>query len=327
MADGSKTTPSLPDASPTSAAAAASTAEPEQVTPATEAHGRAAPPLSPRSHKRPRPAVVSPNKLEFVARAVTQGDLGPALGLTPGARMQVLWTLGEDEEVWWLATVLGKTSRTHQLRAEDEEAEEEEEDDVIMPIPVYEIRYDPKPPEFPLAERAFVCFTDEHQLVDVDSEDMLFWRSELDVTWQPPDSDSEDEERTVQNPLLLAVEELFARRLAERAASDTSQEDAEQDGDDGHDDGRGDACNPLSQEESSQMSREMVDAIMAQIAAKHQNMLRVLPASQTQVLVDKLASVREKLVSGISASLARKGRLSQKDAEGIVEDILKKRDN
>ena len=42
---------------------------------------------------------MSTTTLEQLAECVTRGDLAPALGLTPGARLHVMWCL-DDEELW-----------------------------------------------------------------------------------------------------------------------------------------------------------------------------------------------------------------------------------
>jgi hypothetical protein len=71
----------------------------------------------------------------------------------PMRRIQVKWLLAlegqeEETEVWWDATVVGRTSHTHELQDDEEEDEEEdgeedkrEKEEPPIVLPVYEIRY------------------------------------------------------------------------------------------------------------------------------------------------------------------------------------------
>ena len=204
--------------------------------------------------------------LRAMAEAATTGDLGPALRFEPNARIEVLWTLStvaaaspskpsvaaaatspssksedatpaadddadaddaEETETdhWWGATVLGRTSETHELPFEDGDGRED--DPTPIRVPVYEIIYDAMPPDYPDKERARVCVTYEHELLDASSNVWLPWRH-AGSNWEPAEVEDapaaaktgeatpakvnydDDDGPQATDPVLRAVEAILA---------------------------------------------------------------------------------------------------------------------
>ena len=130
-------------------------------------------------------------------------DIAYDLDILPGQRLQVKWTIRDDDpnststSVWWSATLQARTSQTHTLTAEErDEVELEGGDDNKVTLPIYELDYDPLP-AMGFAERAVeqVAFTSDRTLLNLSTEEIMLYRREGESS--PPESqagsDTEEE--------------------------------------------------------------------------------------------------------------------------------------
>ena len=126
------------------------------------------------------------------------------LGLSAGDALQVKWELvdaetGSCEAIWWDCE-LGEPTGTHRVGGDD--AEEEEEDkaektnnrksdtDGSSASPSADsallvsrsLRYSARPPDFPDEELRSVCFVDNAQVLDLESDTLMEWRSARALT-------------------------------------------------------------------------------------------------------------------------------------------------
>ena len=179
----------------------------------------------------------------------------------------------------------------------------------MLSVPVYEIRYDAR--EGFAASRASVCFLDEHSLLELNADDVMCFRVEGSA-WEPKESSEEGEEASADDeeshPVLGAINQVFARRQAERAASL-------------EDDSESTWATPMSAEESTQESEKFVNALLDDLATKHESTLRGLPAGQQYTLIDTLKRLKKGLVAGVAEVLQTKGTITQADAWDIVDKM------
>eukprot|EP00927_Polykrikos_kofoidii_P051427 TRINITY_DN45228_c0_g1_i1.p1 TRINITY_DN45228_c0_g1~~TRINITY_DN45228_c0_g1_i1.p1 ORF type:complete len:259 (-),score=49.01 TRINITY_DN45228_c0_g1_i1:381-1157(-) len=158
-------------------------------------------PTSGPPQKRPR------HGGDDIEKDIAAGHFTKVLGLSPNDRLEVLWDLGPDDSepeegedqdeiakrshnvsVWWKASFLGTTSRSHELVGDGATDEES------LSVPVYEICYDPRPANgFPKAVKCEFCILSERRLLDIQTDAVMYWRNE-GSNWEPPPGDSDEEE-------------------------------------------------------------------------------------------------------------------------------------
>jgi len=140
-------------------------------------------------------------------------------------------------------------------------------------MPVYLLRYESRPPEFPEPEERRVCFISAQTIYDVEEGDVLCWRTN-GSNWQP--SVNERRGAVSTSPLSQVEASMTMRHLADATATGTrAKEDVV---------GEADTINAL------------VDAIVGGLMEKMFGRYQQLPLSQQQNLavVMKAASERMK---------------------------------
>ena len=239
--------------------------------------------------------------MDHLADSVAQGDLGLATGFTPNTKIQVLWTLHENAEseddgtdIWWPATVVGRTSTFQELPKNEDE---EDEPGSLDRLPVYEIRYDPMLPDFPNPQLSSVCVLDDHHLLDAEAEGSptLPWRH-VGSTWEEEDDDEEKKE--VPDSIKALVERLEQNQHEE-------QEEAPK----------------LSPEAARTVASEFVESLISSLTTKHSVELGNLPRSNQNAIVDRVIQIKAVLVEKLACRLTSTGCVSEEDAKSIVEEL------
>jgi len=255
--------------------------------------------------------------VDTISTSVAQGDVGLAAGFLPGARVEVLWIVAsteanekpkketdeakdgvdnedDDEEdgekVWWPATVVGRTSRTFRLP----EREEDGESGSIESLPVYELRYDSRPPEFPNPERSSVCVLDDHQILETDSETTFFWRL-TGSTWEETDEDN-DEHST---PEVIQKLMMFVENQATHSSDPKN----------------------MSPEESRALATTLVENLVLSLAEKHSAALNELPRANQNAIIDRVAQIKATMIEKVTACLMTTGKFTEQDAETIISEM------
>ncbi len=131
-----------------------------------------------------------------VAAIASQLDVTSALNLSAGNSLEVKWDMtdvetGKAREVWW-GCLLKATCGQHAIEdlGDDEDGHRvspggaDTQDKVVLPV--YELDYDPLPPDYPERESARVCFTSDHTLYDVDQDATQVWRI-AGSGWEEPE--------------------------------------------------------------------------------------------------------------------------------------------
>jgi DNA-directed RNA polymerase subunit F len=239
--------------------------------------------------------------VEKISEDIANGDLGSATGFLPQTKIEVLWTLhsegdenneeAEGTDIWWQATVVGRTSRLHELPKNEDE---EDEPGSLDRLPVYEIRYDPMLPDFPNPQLSAVCILDDHQLLDTEAEDnpTLPWRM-LGSDWEEEDGDSDKLE------LPDNMKDLVDRFGASPA----------------------DGGAKLAPEVATAMASSFVESLIESLTSKHASELGNLPRSNQNQIVDKVMRIKEMLVEKLACKLTSTGVVSEEDAKSIVEEL------
>jgi hypothetical protein len=196
-------------------------------------------------------------------------------------------------DVWWPATVVGRTSRMHDLPKNPDE-----EDDVgsLDRLPVYEIRYDPMLPDFPNPELASVCILDDHCLLSCEENDSLPWRH-FGSTWI--ENDYDDEKKDIPEGLKDLVEGLDSN-LATMTEADAPR---------------------LKPEDSLTFANAFVEDLISKLTAKHKDELEHLPRSNQNAIVDRVIQIKASLVQKLAGCLEDTGKVSEEDAKRIVEEL------
>jgi len=264
--------------------------------------------LTPQSNKRYKQSV------ELLSESLAQGDLGMLTGFSPMKRIEVKWVLeqpGEENEqevneneVWWPATVVGRTNELFDL---PENEDEEDEPGALQKLPVYSIRYDAMPPDFPNPEMSKVCILEDHLILDTKSGESLAWRHE-GTDWEPKEEDDEDgeEEEVDIKPLPEALKDALERLRAEATA--TSSEPVPS------------AVRP-SEDAAKAEAANFVDELIRSLTERHQSQFMRLSRANQNAIVERVAKVKKMLVNRIACRLMENGCLSAEDAQSIVEEL------
>jgi len=236
---------------------------------------------------------------------VRDGDLGPALGVYVGSKIEVLWHVTEketEEDVWWSGTLIAKSGK-HVL--EDESGEK-------GTVPMYTICYETRPPEFNETSECNICFTDEHQLYDAESDSIQMWRlggSE----WVPSEDDGSEEEESTNRILRAAlgdVEEEHMTKIKAILNSNGFLVPEE---------------NPTFQMSGGNIeetAENFVNGILGNILKVHGKKLRDLPASTQNTITDTIQNVKTRLITKLTDFFKKGEVLDGRKAQEIVSEIM-----
>lgn len=205
----------------------------------------------------------------------------PSLGLHGGEHVEVLWTMGPDTddhtqsggacarkeevsadrkntvEMWWPAIVCDPTDKVHLLLDPDTGES--------LEVPVHALRYCPRPDDgFPEPSIDDVCFVNEHRLLDLQFDGLVYWRR-LGSTWEPPPFSDEEDEDLVERPGQSQPNPDFAAlKGCEREAIG-----------------------------------ELVEGVVGSLLRAHASHLRGMPATRQLAIAERMAAMRKKLVDRI----------------------------
>lgn len=175
-----------------------------------------------------QPQAITPNASSKKRKAAELMDIASKLNFTPGTRLQVKWTISDDDNedtpsdaaaaggstnktsmVWWTATLKQKTSETHTLTPE--ESDEVDLDDRLT-LPIYELDYDPLP-EMGFDERALeqVAFVSDKTLLNLNSDEIMIYRRFGEDS--PPPSPTQEERYLNADGMSSLMDEIMARSM------------------------------------------------------------------------------------------------------------------
>mmetsp|Transcript_17230 Transcript_17230/g.31638 ORF Transcript_17230/g.31638 Transcript_17230/m.31638 type:complete len:376 (+) Transcript_17230:203-1330(+) len=266
--------------------------------------------------------------VEALAAASAQHDLGPMFNFKTGKRVEVKWILesetdedegNQEQEVWWPGVVLDPTGREHAL-----------DDDVgetaPASVPIYEIKYDARPPEFPEPSTSDVALIGPHELLDVETDTIQVWRFEGD-TWDTAD-DNDDSASAVQraethmissqaleavlgalNPTdIERVKEILQKHnLMGNSASDSNPDEG------------GFVAVPEGRHEET--AQTIVDSILEGILENNKATFEKLPHDMKCSIVDDIKAVKTLLKDKIKLCFDKKRTLDGAAASEIVSEM------
>jgi hypothetical protein len=211
----------------------------------------------------------------------------------------------------------------------------------LIHVPIYEILYDARPPDFPDTCRANICITDEHEILDVESNSTLPWRF-MGSDWNPPPEHDDDNDSnnihspisssnnnnsstnnhlatltSPQHPILRAVESYFL---------DLASQDNEEDDDFNNSNSSKSTqeVQPLNKEEADRNAALVVDQVLSHLATEFSSKLKNLPASAQQVVIQRLDFMKQEMMKSLSMLWQTKGKVSVSDARKVIDEIHEK---
>lgn len=254
----------------------------------------------------PPQATASPTPKRRKVAPETLLDIPPILNLQTGTRIQVKWTINDDEDepenkenasspsgssadkkisVWWTATLQSKTEDVHTLTPEEKDEVDLQADGISpdsVQLPIYELDYDPLP-QFGFDERAVeqVAFVSNKTLLNLSTEEIMIYKLEGEAS--PPPSP---------------------------VASDTEDDVMESDGDVRH----------LTPDGISSLMDEIMSRSLQ--ATGITSKLTTLPMDQQQAFAQKVRVAKEKLYSKLMREM---DRISAGGGEKVISGDLVRR--
>uniref|UniRef100_A0A7S2SDU8 Uncharacterized protein n=1 Tax=Mucochytrium quahogii TaxID=96639 RepID=A0A7S2SDU8_9STRA len=249
--------------------------------------------------------VVSPlKKVQEIVAVVKDADLGPALKIGEGTKIQVKWSIAEgeeDEDVWWGGEILKSTGEKHMLT-------DPENNNERVKVPVYSIKYEPLLPDFPESSVSKVCFTDRHELYDIETDSNQCWRH-MGSKWTEEDEVKNIDKNIVLDAALKISEEDMVTMQDILKTNNLPSGNAE------------DPTFVVPQENLEGTAETLVNSIIGNVLQTHGRNINQLPASIQQQITNDVIRVKKRMIAKIVKCFQEKRDLDAVAANEIVQEM------